>query len=73
MENKQDFKLACDTLHIFNRKSMIFTTPKTKVGEQVIEYIPYGNRRKYIIKKHPKSQKIIFVDKKKEMIDDNSY
>ena len=74
MEKNKDFKLACDALDIFNMESMVFTKPKTnsKVGEQVIGQILFGNNRHYI-SKHSRPQKICIVDKKGEMIDENTY
>ena len=62
MKKNQDFKLACDALDIFYMESMIFTTPKSKVGEQVIGQIPFGNNRHYI-SKHSKPEKKCIVDK----------
>ena len=74
MENNQDFKLACDALDIFSMESMVFTTPKTnsKVGEQVIGKIDFGNNRHYK-SKHSKPEKICIVDKNGEMVDENTY
>ena len=72
MENNKDFKLACDALDIFNIESMVFTTPKTKVGEQVIGKIDFGNNRHYK-SKHSKPEKICIVDKNGEMVDENTY
>ena len=72
MENNKDFKLAFDALDIFNTESIVLTTPKSKVGEQVIGQIPFGNNRHYI-SKHSKPQKICIVDKNGEMVDENTY
>jgi hypothetical protein len=72
MENNKDFKLACDALDIFNMESMVFTTSKTKVGEQVIGKIDFGNNRHYK-SKHSKPEKICIVDKNGEMVDENIY
>ena len=74
MENNKDFKLACDALDIFNMESMVFTTPKlnSKVGEQVIGKIDFGNNRRYK-SKHSKPEKICIVDKNGEMVDENTY
>jgi len=74
MENNQDFKLACDVLDIFNMESMVFTKPKlnSKVGEQVIGQISFGNNR-YYKSKHSKPEKICIVDKNGEMVDENTY
>jgi len=72
MENNQDFKLACDVLDIFNMESMVFTTPKSKVGEQVIGKIDFGNNRHYK-SKHSKPEKICIADKNGEMVDENTY
>jgi hypothetical protein len=74
MENNKDFKLACNALDIFNMESMVFTTPKlnSKVGEQVIGKIDFGNNRHYK-SKHSKPEKICIVDKNGEMVDENIY
>jgi hypothetical protein len=72
MENNQDFKLACDALDIFNMESMVFITPKSKVGEQVIGQISFGNNR-YYKSKYSKPEKICIVDKNGEMVDENTY
>ena len=72
MENNQDFKLACDALDIFNMESMVFTIPKSKVGEQVIGQISFGNNRHYK-SKHSKLEKICIVDKNGKMVDENTY
>ena len=53
-------------------ESMVFTTPKSKVGEQVIGQIPFGNNRHYI-SKNSKPEKIIIVDKNGEMVYENTY
>ena len=71
MENNKDFKLACDALDIFNMDSMVFTTPKSKVGEQVVGQILFGNNRHYI-SKHSKPEKICIVDKNGEMVNENT-
>ena len=65
MENNKDFKSASYALDIFNMDSMVFTSPKTnsKVGEQVIGQIDFGNNRHYK-SKHLKPEKICIVDKK---------
>jgi hypothetical protein len=74
MENNKDFKLACDALDIFNMESMVFTTPKpnSKVGEQVIGQIDFGNNRHYK-SKHSKPEKICIVDKNGEMVNEKTY
>ena len=72
MENNQDFKLTSDALDIFNMESMVFTTPKSKIGEQVIGQISFENNRHYI-SKHSKPEKICIVDKNGEIVDKNTY
>lgn len=39
MEDNKDFRLAFDTLDIFNMDSMVFTTPKTNYDYIIWKYM----------------------------------
>lgn len=41
MEDNKDFRLACDTLDIFNIDSMVFTKPKTNYDYIIWKYMRF--------------------------------